>query len=346
MEDSRRLLSMQKNGMMITQQELAKKLGVSQQAVSFALNGTGTLKEATRDRILAEAARLGYRRSAAARAMQTGKTGNIGLLSYGHAKSRLPQGLLSGLSTVLDREDHSLSLVNIYPEKFTDPEAVPLVFREHRVDGCVVLLDEAREGRLTELLDRHSMPAIWVNRRQSKNAVYPDDVHAGRKAVELLVARGHRRIIYAGPTANTGHYSRHDRYAGYLAGMTAAGLLPLPVAPPDSEKATPAQCAAALRAAPRPTAVVCYGKWDADNMIMEAIRLGVSVPQDLSILLIGEPGSQFGDFVYALLRVPMYYVGKHVVDLLQQRIDQKNADVPSVAVQGSELDDGQTLRTF
>lgn len=329
---------------MITQVELAKKLGVSQQAVSFALNGTGTLKAATRERILNEAARLGYRRSAAARAMQTGKTGNIGLLTYGHAMSRLPQSLLSGLSTVLDHEDHSLSLVNVYPEKLDDPEAMPLVFREHRVDGCVVLLDEAREGSLTSFLAKHAMPSVWVNRKCKANTVYPDDVFSGRTAVKILAERGHRHILYAGPTENQGHYSRKDRYAGYLAGMKAASLQPRPVAPPDAATFTPAECARALRKSPRPTAVVCYEVSYADLIMMEACRLGLDVPGDLSVLVIGEAGAHIGSTPYSLLRIPMYYVGVHAVELLQTRMENGNRDVPSIKVRGGQFDEGRTVR--
>lgn len=62
---------------MITQKDIAQKLGVSVRAVGFAINGTGRLSDDLRERIVEESKSLGYRPNPLARALVTGKTGLI-----------------------------------------------------------------------------------------------------------------------------------------------------------------------------------------------------------------------------------------------------------------------------
>lgn len=59
--------------------DVAAAAGVSITTVSDALNGKGRLPDATRRHVREVADRLGYRPSAAARTLRTGKSGLIGL---------------------------------------------------------------------------------------------------------------------------------------------------------------------------------------------------------------------------------------------------------------------------
>src|SRR4051812_37283881 len=65
--------------------DVAAAAGVSITTVSDALNGKGRLPEATRQHVRETADRLGYRPSAAARTLRTGRSGLIGLMltTYG-----------------------------------------------------------------------------------------------------------------------------------------------------------------------------------------------------------------------------------------------------------------------
>src|SRR6185312_9765822 len=58
---------------------VATRAGVSTATVSNALNGTGRLSEATRQRVLAAARELGYAPASTARAVACGSTGVLGL---------------------------------------------------------------------------------------------------------------------------------------------------------------------------------------------------------------------------------------------------------------------------
>ena len=60
--------------------DLAKECGVSVATVSKALNGQPDIAPATRERIRAAARRMGYLPNAAARALKTNRTYNLGVL--------------------------------------------------------------------------------------------------------------------------------------------------------------------------------------------------------------------------------------------------------------------------
>src|SRR6185503_7451304 len=64
---------------MLTQEQIARKLGVSRQLVTFALSGYPQISEKSRKRILAAAREMGYRPNPYARALKKGRTGIIGL---------------------------------------------------------------------------------------------------------------------------------------------------------------------------------------------------------------------------------------------------------------------------
>jgi len=324
---------------MITQAQLAKELGVSQQAVSFALNGTGTLAQATRDRILEEAARLGYRKNTASITMQTGKTRSIGLLVRGAARSHMPHPLIMGVTSLLEGQDHTLSIVPVSEDQLAGEETVPVVFREHRVDGGLVLLKREYRDQLLPMLKQSNMPWIWINEKLKHNAAYPDDVFLGRRGAEILFEHGCRKVAYFGPPEQeNSHYSEQDRLEGYRNTLAAQGEEEIPVPGHfDVEAAVEF-----LQSTARPDGCLCYGMSFADSLYIAATKLGLRVPEDLKILVIGGAGASIGSVAYAVLRVPIYQVGIQAVQMLEQRIDEE-VDLPSVAVRHEELDRGHTL---
>jgi LacI family transcriptional regulator len=319
---------------MITQAQLAKKLGVSQQAVSFALNGTGTLAQATRERILLEAGRQGYRKNMASLTMQTGKTRSVGLLVRGHGLSRMPQPLIMGAMTWLEQNDHSLSIVPVFEQQLNGEEPAPLPFREHRVDGCLVLLRREYECELMPMLRESRLPQIWINENFATNAAYPDDVFLGRRGTEILQERGCGRVAYAGRAESFTHYSEKDRLAGYREAVAREHLV---------DVSTVEKAVEFLRRDECPDGVLCYGMGEADNLMLAVRELGIRVPEDLKLLVIGEAGSAIGSVPCAVLRIPMYHVGIKAMEMLENRMDDPDTDLPSQAVRHEELDVGATL---
>nr|WP_298250426.1 LacI family DNA-binding transcriptional regulator [uncultured Halomonas sp.] len=101
----------------ITLKELARHLGVSTASVSNAFNRPDQLSHALRERILAEARRLGYRGpDAKARSLRTGRSQIVAVLlaeslTYS-LNDAVASELLSGIAEVLDAHGHTLLLLS------------------------------------------------------------------------------------------------------------------------------------------------------------------------------------------------------------------------------------------
>jgi len=70
--------------MVVTAKDIAKKAGVTQPAVSMALNGSRRISEKTRKKILAIAKKLDYHPNASASRLRRQKTMVVGMLIVSH----------------------------------------------------------------------------------------------------------------------------------------------------------------------------------------------------------------------------------------------------------------------
>ena len=93
----------------VTQQEIAQRLGVSQRLVSYALNGTGTVSEKTRQRVRKEARELGYFPNKAARALATGRS-HLVALQVPQVASSHGTRVLAELQNLAQRDGYALVL--------------------------------------------------------------------------------------------------------------------------------------------------------------------------------------------------------------------------------------------
>ena len=111
-------------GKRVTAADVARALGLSRATVGFVLNDTPgqTISEATRERVLAEAARLGYRPHTAARALASGRSHIVLLLLPDWPMDHSMRAHLDEASLVLDRAGYSLVTTTPHP----GGQAVPL----------------------------------------------------------------------------------------------------------------------------------------------------------------------------------------------------------------------------
>jgi DNA-binding LacI/PurR family transcriptional regulator len=286
--------------MSVTLAEIARRAAVSKMTASNVLSGRS---KPTRAAAVARAAKirriadeLGYRPNAAAQAMTSGRFGSVALvLSTRSNRSTLPQERLQGLCDALAERETSLLVTQMSDAKLGDEVELPQAIRSLCCDGLLLNYTDHIPPGLIETIERHSIPAVWINARQDHNCVHPDDFDAALVATRKLVAAGHRRIAFSqmsyGLREPSTHYSSIERRAGYEQAMREAGLQADVLAAPGTvcftgEKRLPA-AAAMLRRDARPTAVLAYGTLDATTVLAAAERIGLSVPADLSLASFG-----------------------------------------------------------
>ncbi|OEV29693.1 LacI family transcriptional regulator, partial [Streptomyces nanshensis] len=269
--------------------DVARLAGVSPSAVSFALNGRPGLAEATKSRILAAAAELGWRPSRPAQALSRGRAGALGLVLSREtdaigADPFFP-AFIAGVESVLSPRGDSLVLHVTNPAD--EAAAYHRLAADRRVDG-VLLTDMRVDDPRPELTTGLGLPAVVVGDPGCADglcAVSLDDKPAFATAVARLAELGHRRIAHvAGPREF--HHSRR-RQESWEQAVRAAGLTPGPVLPggftADGGAAATRQLMA-LGVGERPTAIVFANDLSATAGLAVAHRLGLSVPEDLSVV--------------------------------------------------------------
>ena len=311
-----------------TVSDIAREVGKSCQLVSAVLNG-GRSKSAasakTRELILKEAERLGYRPNSAARAVSTGRFNAIGLLlSTAVWKSNITSTMLAGIQSKLSAGDLHLMVSGFPDETLTDDNQLPKVLRHMLVDGLIVKYDCQFPAKMVESLRACGLPLVWMNSRHPFDCVYPDDFGAGLRATEHLLALGHRRIIFADfalrPVAD--HCSSSDRLAGYSSAMQTAGLAQCslnetPNFPLEQRIELAAEWLSKKNA---PTAVVAECQSSAFPIIYAAALQSLRVPQDLSVITFeGRPVDSTGLRVTTLL-IPEESMGREAAGMLIEKI--------------------------
>ncbi|MBS3733714.1 MAG: LacI family DNA-binding transcriptional regulator [Phycisphaerae bacterium] len=340
----------------VTTEDIASHVGVTKMTVSRALHGTGAVSATTRQRILAAARELGYRPNAAARIMSRGKFGNIAVVLSAHeGRSYLPERALRGICQALSDRELQLTIAQLPDEKLTDAGFVPRLLREYCCDGMLIDYTDHIPDRMIGLIEKLRQPAIWLNRKQDHDCVYPDDYALGQQATRRLLAAGHRRIAYLDWGAgwkqlNEAHYSQRDRQAGYAEAMTAAGLTPQLIRRDDSDVVSHAgelceTVTALLAGDDRPTAFVAYAPHFARRAAAAALLRHLRVPEDLSLVAISGGGQLSLDDGRPLstAAVPERNYGAAGVEAVLEKLEAPGVRLAPRAVGPAAFMEGQTI---
>ncbi|MFB8756923.1 LacI family DNA-binding transcriptional regulator [Streptomyces nigra] len=270
--------------------DIARHAGVSQSAVSFALNGRPGVSEDTRERVRRVAEDLGWRPSTAARALSGEGAATVGFVLARPADTLGVDSfflqLVSGIQQVL--AERHLGLLFQVVEDVADEYAVyRRWWAEHRVDG-VLVVDPRTDDPRPDLLDELGLPAVVIggapdDRHPGLSTVWADDAGAMASVVEGLYALGHRRIVHIAGLPGLAHTERRIRTLRAEAGRR--GLAEVRSVTTDySDAEAAAVTRRVLEGTAPPTALI----YDNDVMAVAgaaaATELGFSVPADVSVV--------------------------------------------------------------
>lgn len=320
--------------MAVTLHDVATASGMSLPAVSQIMNGKGSYRAETRERVLAAVRRLGYQPNMYAQAMTRRAFAAYAIiLSNTPSSSLLPYGLLAGLDAAMSPRGLHLVMAFLPDRELTDADTVPKILSHVLADGLLINYNAGYPREAVRLLAAKGVPSVWLNVDHEQNAVHPDDRGAGRSMAEAFLAQGHRSLAWfdvrVGPDDTSKHYSTAARRDGFLAGCVGARVLGLPAE--TSESHHPGYLDAILSASDRPTAIGCYGESDAQHVIVAALRRGLRVPQDLSVAVIGDRPMAFAGLAVDTLALDTPRLTDSAVGMLG-RLVQGDGPLASVAI--------------
>lgn len=266
-----------------TIEDVARAAGVSTATVSRVLSKPDVVRASTRERVMTAVRQLDYQPDAAAQALASGRTHTVGCVipTLDHAIfARSTQAL----QTALARSGYQLLVASHEYDPATEYEVVR-VLQQRGVDA-LVLVGTDHTASLWKVLRAWDKPAIltWSCDDRLPSIGF-DNVAAAAMATEHLLSLGHRRIgVISGLTA---HNDRaRSRIEGVRQTLKRAGLKLM-----QSRLTEQALNINGGRAGLRvlmattqpPTAIFCGNDLLATGALLEAQRIGIHVPGQLSI---------------------------------------------------------------
>ncbi|WP_414504569.1 substrate-binding domain-containing protein [Streptomyces sp. NEAU-L66] len=147
-----------------TIKDIARRAGVSESAVSFALNDRPGVSQDTRARVRRVAEELGWQANSAARALSGERAGAMGLVLARPAQTLGVESfflqLVSGIQEVLSARQIAL-LLQVVEDLDTECALYRRWWAERRVDG-VLVVDPRTDDPRPELLAALGLPAVVV----------------------------------------------------------------------------------------------------------------------------------------------------------------------------------------
>jgi LacI family transcriptional regulator len=269
----------------VTIKTVAADAGVSVAAVSKVLRNAYGVSEALRRNVMESIDRLGYRPNLAARGMR-GRTQMIGVLLVELRNPFLPE-VIDGVNRVLARSNYK-AMIGVGRSEETLEASLVESMIDYKMDGLILVAPRLAPAILSGFAAQIPVVVIGYHNAAALDfdTVNSDDLRGGELAVESLVARGFRDILMLAEMsegdAETSVVS--PRALGYRRAMIAAGLQPRPIRKLRNDPTKHAVIESILTAPDRPEAIFCWSDLDAVHVLGAAARLGVRVPEDISVI--------------------------------------------------------------
>lgn len=209
---------------MVSMKDISKACGVSVATVSKALSDQSDIGKETKERIRRAAKEMGYFPSAAARALKTKRTYNLGVLFVDEARSGLTHdyfaGVLDSFKRTVEEKGYDITFINCCR---TGRERMS--YLEHsiyrRFDGVVIACVDFYDPEVEELV-RSDIPVVTIDHLfHNRCAVLSDNAGGIRELVRYIYGMGHRRIAYIHGLASA---VTQSRLASFYATCEEAGI--------------------------------------------------------------------------------------------------------------------------
>ena len=322
---------------MVTQEQIARKLGISRQLVTFALGGYPQVSAASRQRILAAAQKMGYRPNPHARALKRGRTGIIALWIPDQISSHYAR-VARELNHVVKKARHELIVTDVGNDRSAEQ-----VLSHVPMDGVFAVdAPNAVRAHLQSAASR-SVPVISIGAHRPEKTDYVQvDLLAGAlKAMRHLLDAGFRRIVHA--TFERRNHAGATRRLGYERAMVQAGLPPAYFYYPLSEQQRPIvrqSIQAYVREHGCPEAIFCHSDDVALGIYRGLCDLKLRVPRDVA--LVGCDGIQDTEYLESPLTTLVQPVAK-ICELAWQFLLQR-LDHPDLKRQHAVLQPALVIR--
>jgi LacI family transcriptional regulator len=267
----------------VTLNDVAVAAGVSLSTASKALNDRDEVAPATRARVKVAAENLHFTPNLVARSLLEGRTGTVGLLTS-DLEGRFVLPILMGAEDAFGAGQVNVFLCDARGDTIREQHHLRALLNR-RVDGIMVV------GPSTDPRPSlgHDVPVPVVYAYAPSDdptdlSITPDNRAGGRAAAQHLVDHGRRKIAHI--TGDPSYAAAHDRVAGAMEALAAAGIEPVgePMFSAWSESWGRDAAAVVFSQFPEVDGIVCGSDQIARGVLDTARDMGKAVPQDVAVI--------------------------------------------------------------
>jgi LacI family transcriptional regulator len=314
--------------MVVTSRDVARLAGVSQPTVSRALRDDIRVSEQTKQRVREAAQLLGYIPSEAGRALSSGRTRRIGMLL-----TDLDSQFYSHIIAPVHRELERLGYQLMLHTETADNDTIVERLLANGLDGVILATTTIDSAAPLRLRDR-GLPFVYFNRTGSlvdADATVVDAAPGYREAVRAAVDLGHRNVAAVLGPSNTS--TAQHREQALRAALGEHGIVldeRLVRRVPYSSAAGEIAARELLESAgePAPTLMFCGNDVVAYGALNAAHRLGLRVPEDLSVVGFDDlPEAAWPIIDLATVGFDIAGMASASADLVVRRIEHPEAEL-------------------
>lgn len=333
----------------VTIQDIASELQLSRNTVSKAINNTGVLSDATREKILRKAAEMGYKQFAYLPLFQEGaaKTAGLSILPSDKreiamlttqflSSSHFSSMMLDRFQSEIDHLHSGMTIHRISPIELKEKK-LPSSLDIQRTAGIICF--EVFDYDYAQMLCDLDVPLLFVDtpvmdmRPPLKaDRLYMENRIEIQNAVAHMVQRGKKRISFAGDKNHC--QSFFERYMAYKDAMEYFGLTEglSTCAMPSGQQNYPVSLYETIRRfKTMPDAFVCANDFVAMDLVKALNELGYSVPDDIWVC--GFDDSQEASYFsphLTSIHIHEQIMGYTAANLLMTRIEEPSLNYRTV----------------
>lgn len=343
----------------VTIQDIADALGVSRNTVSKAINNTGLLAEATKEKVLKKAIEMGYKQFSYVNISSLEKTKNI--LTPGTSKAEIalftasPIGSSHFASTMLDKFQRELSVLgySFTMHRLRENEIANLLmpdsYNEDRTAGIICI--EMFDLRYCSMLCTLDTPVLFIDspvtafdKPLKADILLMDNQSNIQCFVRKMIRRGKKRIGFIGEIRHC--QSFFERFMSYQNAMYLSGLeqpkeycitanmedLKDPGYHEYREYLTEQIQALHML----PDVFICANDFIAIDVLSVFKKLGISVPQDIYLCGFDDsPESRVTSPTLTTIHIHSQIMGVSATQLLVSRIKEPSLNFRTVHTETS-----------
>lgn len=314
----------------VTIKDIARSLCISVSTVSRALTDDKNIRRETREAVLREAERLGYRRNPVAMNLKMGRTNTIGVI-VPEMHTPYASQVVAGIQSILYKNNQKVMIAESDENPNRERESLQMM-EEFMVDGLIVSICSYKHNVETyRRLAKEGVAIVFYDRiphgMDDMPQVMVDDNNDSYFMAEHLIRLGRRRIAYLyGPDDV---YNAVERGRGYREAMEKFQIYDPQLIVKTGM--TFADGAAAVDSLVRQDiefdAVYAFTDTLAIGAMNRLREIGRRIPEDVAVA--GFSGTELSTIVYPQLTTvepPLTEMGQRAAELVLEKVRNPEAE--------------------